>query len=131
MHIFIAIMIGVVGFVAVLTASAIKHKTTRWLLVCVALVVMVGGFSAAIKWGFDEDAADKAEKVAAVKTLEDRYDITVNEVGFLYSNRPSDWMIDAQWRECYLTSDDITKIETTRLMCDTNGDRFAEITPTN
>lgn len=100
----------------------IERRYTRvgWTLAGVGAVLLVAAFFV----HYDDHAKTDA---AAVRTLEDRYGITVNIDGELRTVSKSDWMIDNLWRKCYLTSGDISKIETTALMCSTSDDTFVEI----
>lgn len=114
-------ILGVVGFFTLIAAQ--EAKAHFWRVALAGALMFILGVACILV-----DINDYVQETEdAVVTLEERYDITIDERGRVRSNRPSDWMIDGVWRECYLISEDLTKIDTTRLMCDGDDDKFVEV----
>jgi hypothetical protein len=63
----------------------------------------------------------------AVEVIAENHGVTITERG-TYTTRPSDWMIDGIWRECYLTTDDPDKAISADLMCEAPIDGRAPYT---
>lgn len=106
-------------------ARGARHVVLPMCLYAVAMVMLISAVFGVVDAVRDHSAAEDA----AIATFENRYGVSINEVDF-YSERPSRWLIDEVWRECYVTDDNIHNAKNARLMCDVyqpGKPKFAEL----
>ena len=115
------LMLVVGGYIAFVELPASFVWFYGSLVTAVAgLVLLVGGICAAVNI-VNEERRDAIDTIAA------NHDVTIDDPG-RYSRKPSDWMIDGVWRDCYLSTDDMAKAAEADLMCETPIDGQAPYT---